>query len=104
MGETANKTPPKRRGFQPGNPWRFKPGNKASPGRPPKDFSLTSVAKAMLEAKPELIEAMARKWLDQTVEGKTEARRDLQDRIEGRVPNPPQEVGGTIVLRVRYDD
>ena len=100
MEETAGKERDKYGRFLPGNTTGFQKGLSGNPsGRPPKDFSLTSVAKAMLEANPEKIEAMVRKWLDQVLEGKTEARRDLQDRLEGKVPDKGE---GRIVLEVNF--
>jgi len=105
MGEATNKYRDKRGRLLPGHPYRFKTGEVANPkGRPPKDFSLTSLAKAALEADPTLGEKAVKKWLDQVVEGKTEARRDLQDRLEGKVPVPPVELGGEVVIRVKYDE
>lgn len=72
---------------------RFLPGNVANPlGRPKKEVSLTSLAKAMLEARPDLAAEITETWLRQARKGQTEARRDLQDRIEGRVPLPIQAV------------
>ena len=88
---------------------RFLPGNNANPeGRPRKELSLTSIAKAMLEAHPEMAQEIAKKWLEQSKSGVTEARRDLQDRIEGRVALPIQakvEIQGEVnwIIGKGYD-
>ena len=87
---------------------RFLPGTIPNPnGRPRKELSLTSIAKRMLEAHPEMAEEITKKWLAQSQAGLTEARRDLQDRIEGKVPLPSVKIEGggePIVIRVVYED
>ena len=62
-------------------------------GRPRKEYCITSLAKALLEAEPAQAEQISRKWLEQARQGKTDARRDLQDRLEGRVPLPLEHTG-----------
>lgn len=72
-------------------PTAWKPGVSGNPkGRPKKEICLTTHIKALLENNPELLEELARKWLDQALKGERDARRDLQNRIEGRVPLPIQ--------------
>jgi len=84
-------TEPNKTAVNRGPDGRFLPGNNANPaGRPKKELSLTSLAKAMLEQKPERAQEIVERWLAQAIEGKTEARRDLQDRLEGRMPLPVQ--------------
>ena len=78
----------------------FQPGNCANPkGRPPKDVSLTSLAKVLLGQIPEgatdgktwrqrLVEA----WL-RDAENKPQLLEELLERVEGRVPQR-QEITG----------
>jgi len=90
--------------FLPGDRFGFRPGQSGNAkGRPPKEFSITSLAKAALEADPTLVERIVLKWLEQAEQGKTEARRDLQDRLEGKVSQTHKQ-GGEITIRVEYDD
>jgi len=92
----------------PGRPW--KPGESGNPrGRPKKDVCLTTLAKAALEADPELAQKAVKKWLDQVVKGDAVARRELLDRLEGRVPVPVQakiETTGTVSFTIGkgYDE
>lgn len=74
--------------FLAGNEIGWKPGESGNPkGGPPKSVCLTSRAREILEKHPERLEKMAEQWLKQVERGKTEARRDLQDRTEGKSPD-----------------
>ncbi len=78
----------------------FKPGNNANPlGRPVKDYSITSQAKLIIDKEPDVARKIARKWLDDAIKGKTEARRDFQDRTEGKSPDILQ-ISGPIAIVV----
>ena len=67
-------------------PHRFQPGQSGNPaGRPPKDYSITSQVKLLIDKDPKIAREIAHQWLKDATKGKTEARRDLQDRIEGKV-------------------
>lgn len=64
----------------------FKPGQSGNPaGRPPKGYSVTSQAKLLIDNDPAIARRIAHKWLNDAIKGKTEARRDFQDRTEGKV-------------------
>ena len=98
--DTIDKQRDKNGRFLPGHRFGFQPSQSGNPkGRPKKELSITSIAKAALEAEPKLVQQIVKKWLEQVIEGKTEARRDLLDRLEGRVPVPVQpqvEVQGVV--------
>ena len=101
MAQNSGKTGGRRRG--PGRP--FPKGVSGNPGgRPKKEFSLSAIAKAAIEADPKIAERIVKRWLDQVLAGKTEARRDLLDRLEGKVTQPVSGVvDGKIEIVVRYD-
>ena len=78
------------KGFQPGNKLgkQFQPGNVANPrGRPRKELCLTSIAKAQLEANPELAQSIVKEWLSRATLSDP-ALRELLDRTEGKVTLP----------------
>ena len=82
----------------------FLPGNNANPnGRPKKDYSITSQAKLLIDKDPEIARRIARKWLDDAIKGRTEARRDFQDRTEGKSPDILQ-ISGPIAIVVINED
>jgi len=84
---------------------RWKKGESGNPkGAPKKELSLTAIARALLEKDPERATRMVEKWMAQVEVGMTDARRDLQDRIEGRVPSPPTEITGDIIIKVVWGD
>ena len=79
---------------------RFQPGESGNPdGRPKKDYSITSQAKLIIDKEPDVARRIARKWLDDAIKGKTEARRDFQDRTEGKSPDILQ-ISGPIAIVV----
>lgn len=87
MKETADGQRDSNGRFLPGNNSAWKPGQSGNPkGGPPKEFSVTAKAQAILERDVKRLQRIAEMWITQAEEGKTEARRDLQDRMEGKVP------------------
>lgn len=99
--------------FLEGNTIGWQPGESGNPaGGPRKEVSLTARAREILEQDPERLEKMAETWLKQVEEGKTEARRDLQDRTEGTSPKvievsgpggAPIKVTGVEVIGLKDD-
>ena len=59
----------------------------------------------MVDNDPEIAREIALKWLKQAQSGDRDARRDFQDRIEGKVTQP---IGGDVdkplIIRVIYDE
>lgn len=83
-------------------PW--KPGQSGNPkGSPKKRLSLTMLAREMIEKDPSILEDIVKQWLKQGRGGDREARRDLQDRLEGKVTQPIRS-DEPIVIKVVYEE
>jgi hypothetical protein len=71
-------------------PYQFKPGQSGNPGGRPKGKSPSKYAlDKFTDIDPKtgktIAELIADKWINQAIEGLTDARRDLLDRTEGKV-------------------
>ena len=69
--------------FGPGNPYRFKPGNPGSPGRPPKSTEDRILDAMVAHLPPEQLDAFAAKIVSQAIEGHNKAQRLLLEYLIG---------------------
>mgnify|MGYP001617913831 CR=1 FL=1 len=84
-------------------PSRFQKGQSGNPGgRPGKEVSITSRVIAKLKKDPSLIDQIANTWLKQCKGGRVESRRDLIDRLEGKVPEAMRLVLGDKPLEIKF--
>ena len=100
--DIAEKQPTKER-YNKGKQWGkpFAKGQSGNPkGRPPKDLTLTSIIKDLLEkpcphdSSKTWRYALAEQWLEQCYRGNPQLIKELIDRLEGKVVQPLGGEGG----------
>ena len=106
MGDKAAHDPNRRPNGQ------FVAGNRANPnGRPPKDLSLTSLAKrkidTLVRGDPQgrtWREKLVDEWFERAARGNDRLFRELIERIDGRTTQPIEHSGAVGVIHYTADD
>lgn len=75
---------PKTDGLMP--PWR--PGQSGNPKGRPKKHSMKAALDATIDAKPEILQALISKGIQEALKGDFRFWREIFERLDGKVPTP----------------